>query len=81
MGIARNGQEKEVRMSDKTVHTWKADPVYECLLEDLRRAKIEKSESERVRAGLILLAKEHGLKIPAPVEKSGEQHGINNRKN
>ena len=49
-------------MSDKTVHSWKADPGYERLLKALKRAKVEKSESGRVRAGLVLLAKENGVK-------------------
>jgi hypothetical protein len=51
-------------MSDKTVHSWKADPEYERLLKALKRAKVEKSESGRVRAGLVLLATANDVKIP-----------------
>jgi hypothetical protein len=51
-------------MSDKTVHSWKADPEYERLLKALKRANVEKSESGRVRAGLVLLATTSNVKIP-----------------
>ena len=56
---------REVKMSDKTVHSWKAGPEDEKLLKDLERAKVETSESARVQAGLVLLAKKHHRKIPA----------------
>lgn len=50
-------------MTDKTVHSWKAAPEDEALLDALKRAKVEQSESARVRAGLRLLAKKHGVKV------------------
>lgn len=54
----------KVEMSDKTVHSWKADPECERLLKALKRAKVEKSESSRVRAGLVMLATANGVEIP-----------------
>ena len=48
----------------QNVRTWKADPEYERLLKALKRANVEKSESGRVRAGLVLLATANGVEIP-----------------
>jgi hypothetical protein len=52
-------------MTNKTVHSWKADPEYERLLKALKRAKVETSESGRVRAGLVLLAESKSVEVPA----------------
>lgn len=48
--------------TDKVVRTWKASPGYVKLLRDLAAAKVGKSESDRVRAGLVLLAEKEGVK-------------------
>ena len=47
-----------------TVRTWKASDEDNTLLKALKRAKVEKSESGRVRAGLVLLATANGVEIP-----------------
>jgi hypothetical protein len=51
-------------MSDKTVHSWKADPEYERLLRALKRAPVKKSESAWVRTGLVMAAEANNVKIP-----------------
>jgi hypothetical protein len=50
-------------MTDLKVRTWKADPEYMRLLKALKRAKVESSESARVRAGLVLLAEKNGVEV------------------
>jgi Arc/MetJ-type ribon-helix-helix transcriptional regulator len=48
--------------TDKVVRTWKASPGYVKLIRNLVAAKVAKSESDAVRAGLVLLAKKNGVK-------------------
>lgn len=49
--------------SNLVVRTWKASPEYVNLLKVLESAKVERSESARVRAGLKALAEKHGVKV------------------
>jgi len=51
-------------MTNKVVKTWKSDPDDRRLLAALKKAKVEKNESSRVRAGLRSLARENGIVIP-----------------
>jgi hypothetical protein len=51
-------------MTDKIVHSWKADPEDRALLSALEECNVERSESARVRAGLRLLAKKYKVIVP-----------------
>lgn len=51
-------------MKYHTVRTWKASDEDLLILEALEGAHVEKSESGRVRAGLVLLATANGVEIP-----------------
>lgn len=48
--------------TDKVVRTWKASPADMVVLAGLKAAGVEQTESDRVRAGLRLLARENGVK-------------------
>jgi hypothetical protein len=49
-------------MTDLIVHCWKAYPEDLAVLKALKRAKVCRNESERVRAGLRALAEKKGVK-------------------
>jgi len=51
-------------MTAKTVHTWKSGPEDDRVLKALKKAKVERNESDRVRAGLRALAREKGVIVP-----------------
>jgi hypothetical protein len=57
--------------TDKIVRSWKASPEDMMILDALEKAKVERCESDRVRAGLRLLAKKR---------KACETNGNNNQK-
>jgi hypothetical protein len=50
-------------MTDKIVRTWKASPEDMRVLKALKKARVEKTESDRVRAGLRALAEKKGVKF------------------
>jgi hypothetical protein len=54
-------------MAGMPIHTWKASEEDLRILKALKKAKVEKNESDRVRAGLRALAREklgtEGMKI------------------
>ena len=51
--------------TDKIVRSWKAAPEDQAILAALKKAKVGRCESDRVREGLRALAKENGIKVPA----------------
>ena len=53
-----------LKMTAKTVHTWKSGPEDDRVLKALKKAKVERNESDRVRAGLRALAREKGVIVP-----------------
>jgi len=50
-------------MTDKVVHSWKATPADIAVLKALRKGRVERNESQRVRAGLRALAREKGVVV------------------
>jgi hypothetical protein len=48
---------------DITPHTWKASPEDVEVLKALRKGRVERNESQRVRAGLRALAREKGVVV------------------
>lgn len=50
-------------MAGMPVKTWKASDEDLTVLKALKKAKVERCESDRVRAGLRALAKERGVMI------------------
>ena len=50
-------------MTAMPIKTWKASPEDLRVLAALKRAKVEKNVSDRIRAGLRALAREKGVEI------------------
>jgi len=51
--------------TDKIVRSWKASPEDQEILSALKKAKVGRCESDRVREGIRALARENGVKVPA----------------
>jgi hypothetical protein len=51
--------------TNKIVRSWKASPEDQEILAALKKAKVGRCESDRVREGIRSLARENGIKVTA----------------